>query len=1403
MARCGFAAPFILHEIVTMALRRCVVVACIFWVTLLCPLALGQRAADSPAPAPRPLITQPVDESQRTTLSGNTYPLARAEFDVGTAPASLPMERMLLVLKRSPEKEFALRTLLDDQQDKGSPNYHQWLTPEEVGTQFGPTDADMQTITAWLQSHGFQVAGPSKGRTVIEFSGSASQVQEAFHTTIHKYVVKGEQRWANDRDPSIPTALTSAVAGIDSLHNFPRQATNRFVGTYSEKTKSLTVPAPNYTVSCSGQTCYAVSPYDFATIYDVLPLWNATLSINGTGETIAIVGRTNINPTDPPTFWSLFGLTVPANKLNIILNGPDPGINGDEPEADIDIQWSGAVAPQSTIDFVTSESTETTDGIDLSAVYIVDNNLAPVMSESYGECELGLGTAGNQFYYTLWEQAAAQGISVFVSSGDNGSAACDNPAGPARYGLNVNGIASTPFNAAIGGTDFNQYKSQTTYWNPNNGANQESAKGYIPEVAWNDSCVNPWALTAGLGSTAEQVCNNANLNPIFLNSTGGSGGPSNCAVNTQGVIGSCTQKYPKPSWQKGTGVPNDSSRDLPDVSLFASNGVLTGSFYVICQSDQTGGVCTLNALAGYGGTSVASPAFSGIMSLVNQEMGVPQGVPGFALYQLASKQGNAFHDVPTGSTIAMPCVTGTPNCVTNTSGDAYGVLSGYSTGTGYDLATGLGSVDAANLVDNWSKASFTATTTTLSLNSGNAVNITHGTAVPVSIAVSSTAASGAASLLVSNQAGTTIGQPIDGFTLTNGATAATAATSRLPGGSNYYVMAHYLGDGTYGGSYSTPMAVTVKPENSQPNIFLVTFDGSWNVVNSHTNTAEYGSQYLLRVNVENAAGQVCSPFGAANTTACPTGTVTLTNNGSPLDPGTYTLNDFGYAEDRTVQLPGGTDSVKAAYSGDSSFNASAVTTPITITPAYAQMAITGIQGAVIGQSATISAIVVPYTLLGAAPSGTVTFYANGTALSGTVTYSTSGGTPPILNASLTYTFTVSGNYAITATYNGDTNYSPSDASAQNITVKYPTPNLVLTPYSQTVSYGGTASVTVLVDTTNKSAYPTGTVTFLDSNTGAPVAGPLTCTNATDASGNFACQVTATFTVTSGGSFPVNYSGDANYPATSSWTYIVMPDFMFSASGWVQVTAGQSQNLTVTFTSLNGLSGTVGNFGCSSLPAETTCSFSPTQVTLPSDGTASTTLTVTTAALGQARKGLGFSDRRASNWGISGFVLVLGVCLVGIPRSRQRGRVSVALILTALLILLPSCGGGGGGGSGASNPVPSITSLSPTKIAAGSQVQSLYINGSNFMSSSTVTYNGSLHNSSLQSPTQLQIALGPGDVATTGQYPVVVTNPPPGGGASAPVNFEIVTGTPTGYFTANMNATIGPITHSAQLSMNIQ
>ncbi|HEY1465208.1 MAG TPA: peptidase S53, partial [Terriglobales bacterium] len=382
------------------------------------------------------------------------------------------------------------------------------------------------------------------------------------------------------------------------------------MGSYSKNSHSLTSnPLFTFPGGCDQDgNCYAVSPYDFATIYNVLPLWNS--GIDGTGETIAVVGRSNIVLQDVTSFRSIFNLPPPdASHLQIILNGPDPGLAGDESEADIDVQWSGAVAKNAKIDFVVSESTETTDGVDLSALYVIDNNLAPILSESFGQCELFMGTAGNAFFQNLWQQAAAQGISVFVSTGDNGSSGCDNNQGtvpqPAEDGLAISGIASTQFNVAVGGTDFNDITNPLTFWNatndPTTGA---SAKGYIPETTWNNTCTNSlFGSVAGFSANAETNCNNSQL-VDFVWTVGGSGGVSSCTTSNGNTPSSCTGGYSKPIWQTGAGVPSDGKRDIPDVSLFASNGFV-GNFYVICEADATNGFCNINNLAGFGGTSVA------------------------------------------------------------------------------------------------------------------------------------------------------------------------------------------------------------------------------------------------------------------------------------------------------------------------------------------------------------------------------------------------------------------------------------------------------------------------------------------------------------------------------------------------------------------------------------------------------------------------------------------------------------------------------------------------------------------------------------------------------------------------------------------------------------------------------
>jgi subtilase family serine protease len=392
-----------------------------------------------------PQIRQAIDETKRTVLSGNRHPLARSEFDRGAAPASLAMDRMQLVLKRSPEQEKALETLLAKQQERFAPDYHQWLTPRDFGQQFGSSDEDIQTITSWLESHGFQVNEVAKGRTVIDFSGTAGEVERAFHTAIHRYVLaNGEQHWANASDPEIPTALAPVVAGVNTLHNFHKKPMSHVIGRFSRSRATGEVAAidPQFTFAggCkgTGTNCFAVGPSDFATIYNLLPLWSA--GTNGSGQTIAIVSDSNIHVSDANAFRTLFGLS--SNPPKIVLTGSDPGFTSDEVEAVLDVEWAGAVAPGATIDLVVSPSTNAVFGGDTSAEDII-NNLSPtpaVLSFSYGTCELALGTSGNLFYKNLWSQAAAEGITVVVSTGDYGSAGCDsvNPdlrgAQPARIG---------------------------------------------------------------------------------------------------------------------------------------------------------------------------------------------------------------------------------------------------------------------------------------------------------------------------------------------------------------------------------------------------------------------------------------------------------------------------------------------------------------------------------------------------------------------------------------------------------------------------------------------------------------------------------------------------------------------------------------------------------------------------------------------------------------------------------------------------------------------------------------------------------------------------------------------------------------------------------------------------------
>jgi hypothetical protein len=1246
----------------------------------------------------RALITQPVEESKLTILRGNTYPLARAEYRRGAAPASLPMQRMLLVLKRSPELETALEALLDRQQDKSSPNFHAWLTPEQFGQQFGPADADIQAISSWLQLQGFQIAHVSNGRTVIEFSGTAAQVQSAFHTEIDRYTVNGKDHWANASDPQIPTALVPVVAGVLTLHNFPRHPMNHVVGAFkrSKSSSALTPVGPLFTLPNFFQnvTFYGVGPYDFATIYNVSPLWNATPAINGSGQTIAIVGETDVDFVDLQKFRALFGIT--SNDPIMVVDGPDPGLQPDEIESDLDLEWSSAVAPGATIKFVVAATTDTTLGVDLAAQYIVDHNVAPIVSESYGICEAALGTAGNQFFNQLWQQAAAQGMSVFLSSGDSGSAGCDRDS-PAQFGLQVSGFASTPYTTAVGGTDFDDLSNPTTYFNPTNDAHQASAKSYIPETTWNDSCTNSeWSIITGI-TNAESNCNSQEvLNDGGVVAIGGSGGKSSCTTGDGQDIVSCAGGYPKPSWQTGTGVPNDGKRDIPDVSLFASDG-FNGNFYVICSKNFTGSYCDPadpnGTIVGIGGTSASSPAFAGIMALINQKTNSRQGNPNYTLYRLAAQQSATgcnssvspastcvFYDVTSG-TIAMPCLKGsTSDCKTSVPSHQIGILSGYATTPGYDLAIGLGTVNAANLVNAW------ATTATGSKGSTTALSmtptpltITHGAMATLNVTVAPAQAgagipmpTGAVSLLTSTGLG------VGSFPLTNGAVVA-GSTGDLPGGS-YTVTAHYPGDSTFSASDSTPpISVTVTPEASTTTVKVLTKDANGNPI--PFTSGPYGSFMYVRADVAAQSGN-----------GTPTGSVTIKDNGTPVDGSPYALNSQGNTAtpNGIFTLSGGQNTITATYSGDASFTAGpAASTNITITPAATKTAMSGVTPVIpVGTAMHLNASVTGNSC-GNPAKGTVTFFTGTTKLASATLVSsvdpefcTVAGIVDIVDGPALPL----GNNSLTAQYSGDGNYAASTSAPMSVDAVIPTTTAIMssaTTINQFQSVTFTANVTA-----NQSGGPamTGSIQFTSNALPTPLC------SAAISGGQAMCTTSA---LPGGPQFiTATYTGDIFYQTSNSQlseTVNPAPDFAVVANPNLItiLKPGQSGSTSLMLTAMNGLTGTFNLVPqCANLPSESTCSVSPTSITFTSTmTTANVMLTISTTApsniaptrrLRSPGAGIGVGTAIAIS------LLALS-SLLGLLCERRRFELALSAIVFAALLTFAACGGGGSGGGGVHDP----------------------------------------------------------------------------------------------------------------------
>jgi hypothetical protein len=620
--------------------------------------------AQTPNPAVPPRIAAGIEDAVRTRLAGNVHPQARAQNDQGIENPNTSLGRITMMFKMTAEQQTDLGALLAQQQDATSPNFHRWLTPEEYGARFGIAESDLDAISAWLAAKGLQVVETSRSRSWVAFTGTASQVQDAFETEIHRYRKNGKSFFANAAEPTVPSAFAGMVLGFRGLNNYPVSAPA--IVFQRARTQPAATPQPDFTVTTGLAISHnLIAPDDFQTIYDLKPLYSA--GINGTGQTIAVVGQTDVVESDIDKFRSLSGLPSSPVQMTLVPGSADPGIlDGDVVEASLDLEWSGATAPHATILFVYSTN------VFGSLEYAIDQRVAPVVSISYGQCEENTYPTFIAQLAQIAQMANAEGITIVSAAGDGGPLECDyeTQVSPAIEGLTVQLPASLPYVTGVGGTMFSE--GNGSYWSSSNNSAGGSALSYIPEIAWVET------VQSG--------------NFTFM--VGGGGGASHV--------------FAKPTWQSAPGVPNDGARDVPDISLSAA---VRHDPYLICTEVQasSGSGFTPSCVNGFefsnsdyttvGGTSAGAPSFAGIVALINQKAG-PQGNLNYSLYPVARNTPNAIHDIIGGGTF-WECAENCPNG------------AGNLPGPGYDLATGLGSIDAFNLVSAWPTAAVPTGTTPL------------------------------------------------------------------------------------------------------------------------------------------------------------------------------------------------------------------------------------------------------------------------------------------------------------------------------------------------------------------------------------------------------------------------------------------------------------------------------------------------------------------------------------------------------------------------------------------------------------------------------------------------------------------------------------------------------------------
>jgi len=850
------------------------------------------------------LVSGAIDPSSRIVLRDQRAPWARAQNSVGSVPGDTMLEHLTLVLKRSPERQKAFEQFLQSQQDPSSANYHRWLTPIQIGKRFGASEHDIHAISEWLRGEGLRVDSVANSRMMIDFSGTASLAGAAFATEMRYYLVSGEQRMATADDLKIPSALAGiiqSVSGLFTIKNRPYhgagQARVAVGGSY------LTSPGATF---CSGGNCSNfIFPADFATIYDLNSVYGQ--GINGAGETVAIIGRSRVYTPDIENFQTLSALAAKDPTVIIPPMGVDPGsaagtggASEDQLEATLDVMRSTSVAPGATIDLIVSLSHNGLDGIAIAAEYAVDTNPVPahIMNISFGECEADAGQSGVQFWDTLFSQAAGEGISVFVASGDAGVAGCDAyfQTPPPTQIASPNYICSSSYSTCVGGTEFADTANPAQYWNQNpvQAPPYESALGYIPEGGWNE--------------------------PL-------SGSKTQAAASGGGF----SAYIPTPSWQTGTGVPGTQGRYTPDIAF--SSSAHDGYFGCLaadggnCVKQQNG---SFNFLYFYG-TSAAAPDMAGITALLNQKSNLPQGELNQRLYQLAATPANAvFNDVTVASSGVTGCVVKTPSMCNNSTPSPTGLtggLAGYLVTAGFDEVTGLGSIDVANLL-----AKYAAATTTAVTSSQNPQ--TYGGAVSFTASVTTAGPNPPTGTVTFNDGATALGTQ----TL-NGSQLATFTIYSLTVGA-HSITAVYGGDRNNTGSTSPVLTQTI------------TAAATTTTLTSSASTIPSGASVTF-------TATVTPSMGLSTGTGPPTGTVTFYNGAHSL--GTGTLNAGSASLTTTALVTVGSDSISVVYAGDANYQGS-ISSTLTETVSAATFTISALplmQTISSGGTATITVTITP------------------------------------------------------------------------------------------------------------------------------------------------------------------------------------------------------------------------------------------------------------------------------------------------------------------------------------------------------------------------------------------------------------------------------------------------------------